>query len=318
MRPMRMLRKARPAHAAVGALIIATSASAVAFAAGQADAQSAVQIHVDSRHVALGDELTVTGSAPSGAPAGQQLTLEFAPAGQSTWRTLRTTRLSNSGQFRFVAPLRETGLVRVVPSGAAVRAVTPVPPPAIAPSTARTISVGSKVRVPTDTINVLSGQSVTVKGQLLPAVAGRRVVLVTRDGNGWQVLAHTTTGSQGRFKFSYGTSDVGQRWLRVRFAGDRLNTTSLSRATQITVYRESVASWYNDGGSTACGFHATYGVANLSLPCGTNVTFRYGGRTVNATVDDRGPYVGGRDWDLNQNTAGALGFSGVGTVWSSQ
>jgi rare lipoprotein A (peptidoglycan hydrolase) len=38
---------------------------------------------------------------------------------------------------------------------------------------------------------------------------------------------------------------------------------------------------------------------------------------VNAVVDDRGPFVGGRDWDLNQNTAAALGFQGVGTVWST-
>jgi rare lipoprotein A (peptidoglycan hydrolase) len=38
---------------------------------------------------------------------------------------------------------------------------------------------------------------------------------------------------------------------------------------------------------------------------------------VTAVVDDRGPYVSGRDWDLNQNTAGALAFDGVGTVWSS-
>ena len=53
------------------------------------------------------------------------------------------------------------------------------------------------------------------------------------------------------------------------------------------------------------------------LPCGTQVTFHYGGRTVTAVVDDRGPFVGGREWDLNQNVAGALGFGGVGTVWSS-
>ena len=71
------------------------------------------------------------------------------------------------------------------------------------------------------------------------------------------------------------------------------------------------------GGDTACGFHAYYGVASTSLPCGAKVAFLYGGRTVTATVDDRGPYVGGRDWDLNQNTAGALGFDGVASVWSS-
>jgi rare lipoprotein A (peptidoglycan hydrolase) len=83
------------------------------------------------------------------------------------------------------------------------------------------------------------------------------------------------------------------------------------------VYQQQLASWYDDGGTTACGFHATYGVANLSLPCGTKVNFEYGGRTVEAVVDDRGPYVGGRTWDLNQNTAAALGFGGVGAVWSS-
>ena len=58
-------------------------------------------------------------------------------------------------------------------------------------------------------------------------------------------------------------------------------------------------------------------MANRSLPCGTKVTFSRGGRAVTATVDDRGPYVGGRNWDLNQNVAGALGFDGVGTVWVS-
>jgi rare lipoprotein A (peptidoglycan hydrolase) len=85
----------------------------------------------------------------------------------------------------------------------------------------------------------------------------------------------------------------------------------------LTVYRQAAVSWYDDGGSTACGFHAYYGVANLSLPCGSRVSFMYGGRRVNAVVDDRGPYVAGRSWDLNQNTAAALGLGGVQTVWSS-
>jgi rare lipoprotein A len=78
-----------------------------------------------------------------------------------------------------------------------------------------------------------------------------------------------------------------------------------------------VASWYDDAGGTACGFHATFGVANRTLPCGTKVTFRHNGHTVNAVVDDRGPFVGGRDWDLNQNAAAALGFSGVDSVWTT-
>lgn len=80
----------------------------------------------------------------------------------------------------------------------------------------------------------------------------------------------------------------------------------------------SVASWYYDAGDTACGFHAHFGVANKTLPCGTKVEIKYGSRTVTATVDDRGPYVEGRSYDLSQTTAAALGMSGVETVLVSR
>jgi rare lipoprotein A (peptidoglycan hydrolase) len=116
----------------------------------------------------------------------------------------------------------------------------------------------------------------------------------------------------------YVAGSAGQASLRVSVAGDRQGGRSAAAAGQLTVYRQAGASWYNDGGNTACGFHARFGVANRTLPCGTTVSLRYNGRSVTATVDDRGPYVGGRDWDLNQNTASSLGFGGVGTVWSSQ
>lgn len=76
----------------------------------------------------------------------------------------------------------------------------------------------------------------------------------------------------------------------------------------------SVASWYKDAGGTACGFHAGLGVANKTLACGTKITFWHAGRTATAIVQDRGPYIPGRDWDLNQNLAAALAFDGVGDV----
>ncbi len=76
----------------------------------------------------------------------------------------------------------------------------------------------------------------------------------------------------------------------------------------------ALASWYYDGGQTACGYHAFFGVANRTLACGTKVTFYTSDKAVKATVDDRGPYIYDRLWDLNQNVAGVLGFSGVGLV----
>ena len=103
----------------------------------------------------------------------------------------------------------------------------------------------------------------------------------------------------------------------MRFAGSHRARPHPRSAGQIVALAPIVASWYYDAGNTACGFHATYGVANKTLPCGTKVTLSYGGRTVVATVDDRGPYVYGRTFDLNQNTARYLGMWGVGTVFAS-
>jgi len=55
------------------------------------------------------------------------------------------------------------------------------------------------------------------------------------------------------------------------------------------------------------------------VPCGAKVTFRHGNRTVRVPVVDRGPYVGGRDWDLTMATAKRLGFGyGVGSVLSTK
>jgi hypothetical protein len=87
-------------------------------------------------------------------------------------------------------------------------------------------------------------------------------------------------------------------------------------ALRVVVMTPTVASWYYDQGNTACGFHAQYGVANKTLPCGTKVMLHYAGRSITATVDDRGPFVYGRSYDLDQRTASALGMWGVATVYS--
>ncbi|MHB1469476.1 MAG: septal ring lytic transglycosylase RlpA family protein, partial [Solirubrobacteraceae bacterium] len=86
-------------------------------------------------------------------------------------------------------------------------------------------------------------------------------------------------------------------------------------------YTATIASWYGGGGMTACGSYltsATMGVANKTLPCGTQVTLRYDGRTVTVPVIDRGPYVEGREFDLTEATKRALGFEGVAQVWATR
>ncbi|MDZ4169235.1 MAG: septal ring lytic transglycosylase RlpA family protein [Coriobacteriia bacterium] len=55
-------------------------------------------------------------------------------------------------------------------------------------------------------------------------------------------------------------------------------------------------------------------VAHKTLPFGTLVEFRYKGRTAVASVEDRGPFTPGRDWDLGPGVIRILGFNGVHKV----
>lgn len=89
-------------------------------------------------------------------------------------------------------------------------------------------------------------------------------------------------------------------------------------------WKTGVASYYGIGdgfmgGTTASGEKVTetsMGIAMLNVPLGTRVEIRYGGRSVIAYVNDRGPYAHGRVIDMQPAVARALNFLsvGVGTV----
>ena len=329
MRTNRNLRAPKAAPLAAGALMLALPTSAVAFGVDPADAIPAssatptpVRAAVDRTHVGYDRAVVVRGDAPS-ADAGRSVALQFEPAGGHVWRTLTVGRIGRQGQFALRGHLRRTGLLRVADAPAASAAATrsrstarPAAAP-LTPSSAQLVEVGSRFALTHAPHPGIAGQHGAIKGTLLPGTAGRVVRLLIRQGRGWATLAKSRTGRHGGFTLRYVARGTGSRWLRVAFAGDRTNRATVANAGELVGMRYTVASWYDDAGNTACGFHATYGVANKTLPCGTKVTFAYGGRTVTATVDDRGPYVAGREYDLNQNTAGALGMGGVATVESS-
>lgn len=162
-----------------------------------------------------------------------------------------------------------------------------------------------------------SGSVVVIHGFLRPGHRGARVKLLHRSDHRWHTLATARTLRNGRFGLRYRVRGMGTTEIRVAFPGSHRARPAAAPAGKIVALAPTVASWYYDAGNTACGFHATYGVANKTLPCGTKVTLSYGGRTVVATVDDRGPYVYGRTFDLNQNTARYLGMWGVAQVYAS-
>jgi hypothetical protein len=79
-------------------------------------------------------------------------------------------------------------------------------------------------------------------------------------------------------------------------------------------WSSAIASWYDDSGTTGCGFHTTYGIATFTVGCGGHVILRGPGGEVTATRDDSGPYVSGRAFDLNPTTKAALGCSDLCSV----
>lgn len=105
----------------------------------------------------------------------------------------------------------------------------------------------------------------------------------------------------------------------VLFAGVLLVVAGVGRAESETTM---LASWYGpgfEGMPTATGEpYDPYGytAAHRTLPLGTELVVSYGGSSVEVTVNDRGPYVGGRDLDLSLGAAQALGLTqyGVGYV----
>lgn len=331
MRPPFNLR-AGHAVPALGALVLTPTiltsgalsahASVPATAAPAASGPQALDATVATTHVGYRKPLVVTGRVANGQP-GQSLALEFEPRGAATWQTVATATTGRTGDYRLSARLDRSGIVRVVGgSGATLRSGTP---PELATATSATsnaqpVYVGAGIvsrRVKRD---VLNGRAVTARGSLKPLAAGAPVDLQVRRGHRWVTVAQARTGRSGRYALRFTPHQTGSLLARVRFAGNDVNDASAQRVGRLNVYRLAGASWYGPGGSLACGgtlTSSTLGVANKTLPCGSLVTLHYGSHTVRVPVIDRGPYVGGRDYDLTPATKARLGFPDTGTLWAT-
>jgi peptidoglycan lytic transglycosylase len=307
-------------------LAVPAEAFALSGSAGSSHTGSAsplpLPVRVSPRHLRLGAPVHVTGRLPS-ADAGTTVELQSSRSAGGPWSRLAGARVESSGRYTLQARPRHSAVLRAIslsgamPSGGpvAVAATAHTGRPAVSRVTA--VQVKAAMRVSRRARGVIAGHDVLVAGRLLPGRRGRTVAVQRRRGHGWQTVAHSHTGSRGGFAVHFRPAPAAHGALRVVFAGDHANGRATAGAGMLAVYEPVTASWYEDGGATACGFHATYGIANRTLPCGTRVRLSRGGHTVTATVDDRGPYVYGRDYDLDQTTAGALGFAGVGTVDAS-
>jgi rare lipoprotein A len=213
-------------------------------------------------------------------------------------------------------------------------------PLAVTPATARSDTQGTSTTAPTATttppptasaarvadvvpsrrrLNVVSGARALVSGHLRPGIAGRSVLLQRQTRRGWRTIARTTTRAGGAFRVGFRARRLGSARVRVRVSG---GGAPVYRETvgRLNVYRHVFVSWYGPGlygNRLSCGGTlgpGTIGVASKTLPCGTRVTLRYHGRTLRVRVIDRGPYVGGREYDLTSATHARLRSPSTGSI----
>jgi rare lipoprotein A len=169
-------------------------------------------------------------------------------------------------------------------------------------------------------LNVRAGKRTAVVGRVAPGVTGITVSLQVKRGKRWKPIDRDRTDAAGRYKLRERLRRTGSAKVRLRVAGGPGVAPGKRVIGRLNVYRVANASWYGPGlygNRTGCGGtlrSGQLGVAHKSLPCGTLVTFKRGDRSVRVPVIDRGPYVGGREYDLTAATAQRLSFEGHGAI----
>ena len=296
-----MSHMSRRAGGIAGALCLAGLASSSAQAQAPAEPFELADSTLSHRQSAR-----VTGSIDP-ALAGGRVALEHRAAGSDRWQELVGRAAGRDGNYRLTRRVPASGALRVNVNGG--EAVSPERP----------VRVAAGVAVHRKRLNVPAGRRAAVSGAVRPATAGLGVALQIRRGGGWATIDRDRTGPRGRYALADRRSSTMSSPVRVRVTGQGTGSTTRSLG-RLNVYRSANASWYGPGlygNKLGCGgtlSAGTLGVAHKSLPCGTKVTLRKDGRSVRVPVIDRGPYVGGREYDLTAATAQKLGFNGHGPI----
>ena len=303
-------RKAALALPAVAALSIGIVGTGVS---SGAEANSA-SLKADKGKVKPGARVKLRGQFPaqpqtqaaSATPQSREVRLQFKPAGKERWRGVKSTVSDREGRYASKVRVRRTGYFRAVHADGRA-------------TDQDRVRVKSRLRSRLRNRHAKLGQKVRIAGKVKPTFSRRKVVV--RIGG---EKLKTKSNRRGKFKVRWKADKTGSFKAKVKAKGDRIAAGNRDKAGKTTVYRPAPASYYGPGfygQRTACGqtlTTSTQGVAHKTMPCGTRLKLRYGGKTVKVKVIDRGPYAGDREFDLTSATKEKLGFGSTGTVWTSK
>ncbi len=209
-------------------------------------------------------------------------------------------------------------------SGGAGTGTTSSTNPAVQPGNVTVSATSNGITISSEA-SAFVRSGVSVSGTVPAGDAGAAVEidqLPATPGSSWVPVAVVHAASNGTFTAAWRTTGAGQLSARAVLQGDQAMTAAaaLPPALSITVYRRSIATLYGPGfygHRTACGVilrRRTIGVANRTLPCGTEVQVYYKGDVMTVPVIDRGPYAHHASWDLTMASGRALGMQGTAVV----
>lgn len=245
---------------------------------------------------------TITGHVGNGP--GHVVVLQRRYPHNDGWKRQARATTNDSGRvsFRLSGP-QYTGDYRLRSAGRRSESVR--------------VSVEPILKLRLKRADVMRGRKAVVKGTFRPIWSDRQADLKWKVNGEWQLIDRVKL-ADGEFKVRLPANKVGRRHIRAVFDRDVRNT--YARAGEVLrVHGRDQATWYGPGffgRRTACGqtyYRDLLGVAHRTLPCGTKVSVLYKGRSVKVPVVDRGPY-GQANWDLTEETAQRLRFSGRETV----
>lgn len=276
---------------------------------------TALSLSLAKSRLVVGQPVQASGHVGSDL-AGRAVVLEFF-SNRTGWTALGSSVVSSSGRYAITRALPRSARVRVVlqaPAGAATASSSPLS------SRERRVAVAARLAVASKRMNVTPGRRAVVLGRVTPGTAGLPVRMEVRSRGGWKTVARDRTASGGTYRLSLSRRSSTTAAARVIVSARNGLAASQRPLGRLNVYRRTYASWYGPGffgRKTGCGGRLGYnqlGVAHKSLPCGTRLTFLHHGRSVTVRVIDRGPYVGGREFDLTAATKRRLGFVGHGSI----
>jgi peptidoglycan lytic transglycosylase len=237
--------------------------------------------------------------------------------------------LARARANRYLAPLLAAGAgALILPglawagSGGAGTAPGSSANPAVQPGNG-TVSATSDGITISSAASAFVRSGVSVTGTVPASDAGETVEvdeLPATPGASWTPVAVAHPDSSGSFTATWHSGGAGQLTIRAVPQGNQASSAASPPSVSVTVYRRSIATLYGPGfygHRTACGVilrRRTIGVANRTLPCGTEVEVYYGGNVMAVPVIDRGPYAHHANWDLTLATGRALGMQGTELV----